>query len=60
MLDGLIRNGYSWSDLNEMTQEDLYDLVNAKSELKKVRRRKNERGQKNEGTLSLEEFIKKL
>lgn len=60
MLDGLIRNGYSWSDLNEMTQEDLYDLVNAKSELKKVRRRKNERGQKNEGTLSLEEFVKKL
>lgn len=60
MLDTLIRNGYSWTDLNEMTQEDLYDLVNAKAELKKARRRKNERGQQNEGTLSLEDFIKKL
>ena len=60
MLDTLIRNGYSWTDLNEMTQEDLYDLINAKAELKKARQRKNERGQQNEGTLSLEEFIKKL
>lgn len=60
MLDTLIRNGYSWSDLNEMTQEDLYDLINAKAELKKARKRKNERGQENEGTLSLEDFIKKL
>lgn len=60
MLDTLIRNGYSWTDLNEMTQEDLYDLINAKAELKKARRRKNERGQQNEGTLSLEDFIKKL
>ncbi|HIS63622.1 MAG TPA: hypothetical protein IAC14_15560 [Candidatus Scybalomonas excrementigallinarum] len=60
MLDTLIRNGYSWTDLNEMTQEDLYDLINAKAELKKARQRKNERGQQNEGTLSLEDFIKKL
>lgn len=60
MLDTLIRNGYSWTDLNEMTQEDLYDLINAKAELKKARKRKNERGQQNEGTLSLEDFIKKL
>lgn len=60
MLDTLIRNGYSWIDLNEMTQEDLYDLINAKAELKKARQRKNERGQQNEGTLSLEDFIKKL
>ena len=43
-----------------MTQEDLYDLINAKAELKKARQRKNERGQQNEGTLSLEDFIKKL
>ena len=60
MLDTLIRNWYSWTDLNEMTQEDLYDLINAKAELKKARQRKNERGQQNEGTLSLEDFIKKL
>ena len=60
MLDTLIRNGYSWTDLNEMTQEDLYDLINAKAELKKARQRKNERGQQNEGTLSLEDFIEKL
>ena len=60
MLDTLIRNGYSWTDLNEMTQEDLYDLINAKAELKKATQRKNERGQQNEGTLSLEDFIKKL
>ena len=60
MLDTLIRNGYSWTDLNEMTQEDLYDLINAKAELKKARQRKNERGQQNEGPLPLEDFIKKL
>ena len=60
MLDTLIRNGYSWTDLNEMTQEDLYDLINARAELKKARQRKTERGQHNDGTLSLEDFIKKL
>lgn len=36
MLHALITSGYRWADLDEMTEEDLYDLVNAKAKKKEA------------------------
>lgn len=43
MLGMLIKDyGFSWSDFDDMSDEDLHDIVNAKAEYKKAQQKKAE------------------
>jgi len=58
MLDTLIREGYSWADLDSMSEEDLMDLVQAKVKLKELKAGKKAQLEKDgKREMSLEEFL---
>jgi non-homologous end joining protein Ku len=57
MIANLIReHGFRWSDFDDMTEEDLFDLVNSKAQLKKKKRTTAE--QKGNPSTSMEDFLK--
>lgn len=57
MIANLIReHGFRWSDFDDMTEEDLFDLVNSKAQLKKKKRTTSE--QKGNPSTSMEDFLK--
>lgn len=58
MIAVLIKDhGFSWEDFNNMTDEDLHDIVNAKAEKKRKRKSVNKETQLS-STMSLEDFVK--
>ncbi|QDF14316.1 hypothetical protein [Staphylococcus phage PMBT8] len=58
MIATLIKDhGFRWSDFDDMTDEDLHDIVNAKAEKKKKKRTVNEKAQSKPST-SMEDFLK--
>lgn len=59
MLDTLIREGYSWADLDSMSEEDLMDLVQAKVRLKELEtgKKSQTRGRRKDEPMSLEDFV---
>ncbi|AIA64058.1 head-tail adaptor [Staphylococcus phage 6ec] len=60
MIGTLIKDyGFRWSDFDDMTDEDLHDIVNAKAEYKKKRQQNQENKQNNVSPEnSLEAFLK--
>lgn len=60
MIGSLIKDyGFRWSDFDDMTDEDLHDIVNAKAEYKKKRQQNQENKQNNVSPEnSLEAFLK--
>lgn len=60
MLGTLIKDyGFRWADFDDMTDEDLHDIVNAKAEFKKKNQRNRENKQNNIAPEnSLESFLK--
>lgn len=59
MLDTLIREGYSWADLDSMSEEDLMDLVQAKVRLKELKtgKKSQTRGRRKDEPMTLEDFV---
>lgn len=59
MLDSLIREGYTMQDIDSFTEEELFDLVNAKVRLKEIKEGKHKRSNSNDnkGAMPLEDFI---
>lgn len=60
MLDSLIREGYTMQDIDSFTEEELFDLVNAKVRLKEIKEGKHKtsnNNNNNKGAMPLEEFI---
>lgn len=59
MLDSLIREGYTMQDIDSFTEEELFDLVNAKVRLKEIKEGKHKRSNinDNKGAMPLEDFI---
>lgn len=60
MLGALIKDyGFSWSDFDDMSEEDLHDIVNAKAEFKKRQKEQAERQEKQKPVEnSLESLLK--
>lgn len=58
MLGTLIKDyGFSWSDFDDMSEEDLHDIVNAKAEFKK---RKKEQAERQEKQVPIENSLESL
>lgn len=60
MLDSLIREGYTMQDIDSFTEEELFDLVNAKVRLKEIKEGKhktNNNYSNDKGAMPLEDFI---
>lgn len=58
MIATLIKDhGFRWSDFDDMTDEDLHDIVNAKAEKKKKKQTVKQDTKSNPST-SLEDFLK--
>lgn len=61
MLDTLIREGYTMQDIDSFTEEELFDLVNAKVRLKEIKEGKhktsNNSNNNDKGAMPLEDFI---
>lgn len=58
MIANLIKDhGFRWSDFDDMTDEDLHDIVNAKAEKKKKKQTVKQETKSNPST-SLEDFLK--
>ncbi|WWT40113.1 hypothetical protein [Staphylococcus phage PT94] len=58
MIATLIKDhGFRWSDFDDMTDEDLHDIVNAKAEKKKKKQTVKQETKSNPST-SLEDFLK--
>lgn len=58
MIATLIKDhGFRWSDFDDMTDEDLHDIVNAKAEKKKKKKTVKKEAQSNPSA-SLEDFLK--
>ena len=57
MIANLIKDhGFSWSDFDDMSEEDLHDIVNSKAELKKKKRSVKEK--ESNPSISMEDFLK--
>ncbi|WWT40340.1 hypothetical protein [Staphylococcus phage PT1-4] len=57
MIANLIKeHGFRWSDFDDMSDEDLHDIVNSKAELKK-KKRTTKQPESNPST-SMEDFLK--
>src|SRR5699024_10788257 len=57
MIANLIKDhGFSWSDFDDMSEEDLHDIVNSKAELKKKKRSVKEK--ESNPSSSIEDFLK--
>lgn len=59
MIAVLIKDhGFRWEDFDNMTDEDLHDIVNAKAEKKKKKRTVKQPDVKHDPSTSLENFLK--